>query len=155
MSAPTAYGMSKMLTQLTGREVSFHLKAKPAPSSPHPLYGVYEGQPEEKTMVVKADLRLLASFGGLLVGLPDPVVAEQASEVPLGELLRDAIHEVLNVSSTPLSVNSRVVFKTMHTSLQELSPSAREVLNHPSLTTCFDVSVAGYTGGEMIVYNMQ
>jgi hypothetical protein len=153
MPAPTAYAMSKMLTQLTGRPVGFTLKPKTTPSTIKPIYGVYRVQPDETTILVRADLRLLASLGGLLVGLPDHIVSERVEESPLGELLRDAIHEVFNVASTPLSSEGRAVFKTMHSDVQQLHHSARELLSCPILATSFDVSISGYTGGEFAVYS--
>jgi hypothetical protein len=145
--------MSKTLSQLTGREVGFTLKPKPTPSGSKPIYGIYTVLPENDPIVMKADIRLLASFGGALVGLPDAVVADRAKEVPMDEVLRDAIHEVFNVCSTPLSARHRVMFKSMHTEAHQLDSSARDLLNCSILATCFDVSIWGYTGGELIVYS--
>ena len=153
MSAPTAYSLSKMYTQLLGREIGFALKTQPQPSKVKPIFGVYTTQPGGDTLVVKADLPLMGSLAGAMVGLPAPAIAERLKEPKLDELLADAIHELFNVTSTPLSTESRVVFKTMHMERVLLSTAAEDTLKSPLYTASFDVTANGYPGGELQVFS--
>ena len=148
MTETTAYVLSKMLTQLLARNVTVALQLKPAPSRPKLIYGVYQSVPQGETVVVKSDLALMGSLGGVLVGLPSDAVGDQIKAGQLGEALRDGIHEVFNITSTPLSVNGRIVFQTMHTDHVSLKEAARTTVDSPVLVTRFDVSLAGYSGGE-------
>jgi hypothetical protein len=99
-------------------------------------------------IVVKAELPVIASLGGALVGLQKERVVEIIGKQPLEEFMRDAIHEVFNVTATPLAEKNRVVFKTMHTDTAELGETAKAVLATPHQYTSFDVQVKGLLGGE-------
>ncbi len=151
MAPTTAYALSTMLSQLTGREVGFALKLRPSPTKERAVYGVYTTLPKDTALVVKADLALLGSFAGALVMLPNNEVTGRIKTLPLEEVLRDAVHEVLNVTSSCLSGEGRVVFKTMHFDENVMSQAALDVLRKPALTSCFDVTVKGYTGGQFTV----
>jgi hypothetical protein len=141
-----------MFSQLTGLQVSFTAKPRSTPSKSKLIYGVYSELPGQSTILLRADLPLLASIGGALVGLPDSLVNERIRATFLDETLRDAMHEVLNVTSTLLSTAHRVVFKTMYTDAAHLSGPALSILNSPILATVFDVSIKGYTGGEFSIF---
>ena len=151
MTPPTAFALSKMYTQLLGREIGFALKSASTPSKSKPVFGVYQAQPTDETIVVKGDLPLMGSLAGVMVGLPAASIADRLKEAKLDELLGDAIHELFNITSTPLSTDNRVVFKTMHLEPVFLSSQAEEVLRKPLYTTRFDVSISGYPGGEFQV----
>ncbi len=148
MTETTPYVLSKMLTQLLARNVTVALQLKPSPSRPKLIYGVYQSVPQGETVVVKSDLALMGSLGGVLVGLPSDAVGDQIKAGQLGEALRDGIHEVFNITSTPLSVNGRIVFQTMHTDNTSLKGAARETIDSPALATRFDISLPGYAGGQ-------
>lgn len=151
MESPNAYAMSKMFSQLTALQVSFTVKTKLLPTKAKPIYGVYHELPGDDTILLKADLPLLASLGGALVGLPDAAVKERIQSATLDETMRDAIHEVLNITSTLLSTPHRVIFKTMHTDAAYLNGPAQSILKSPVLVSHFEVSVPGYTGGGLSV----
>jgi hypothetical protein len=151
MTPATGYALSTMLTQLTGRDVGFALKLKPAPYKGQLIYGVYTTVPHHGTVVVKAELALLGSFAGALVMLPNDVITGRIKTLPLEELLRDAIHEVLNVTSTCFASGGRVVFQTMHFDENLLGEAAQAVFRKPGTVTHFDVTVKGYTGGQFAV----
>ncbi len=148
MTETTPYALSKMLTQLLARNVTVALQLKASTPRPKLIYGVYQSVPQGETVVVKSDLTLMGALGGALVGLPSDTVGEQIKAGDLGEALKDGIHEVFNITSTPLSMNGRIVFQTMHTDQVLLKEAARMTVNSPALVTRFDVSLSGYTGGE-------
>lgn len=148
MTETTPYALSKMLTQLLARNVTVALQLKSTVPRPKIIYAVYQSVPQGETVVVKSDLTLMGSLGGALVGLPSDAVGEQTKAGQLGEALSDGIHEVFNITSTPLSVNGRIVFHTMHTDVASLKEAARITVDSPALVTRFDISLAGYSGGE-------
>src|SRR5580692_7152838 len=103
MSEPTPYSLSQRFSQLIGRKVTFVQTTLSVDIKIKQLYGIYSVQPQESAIVVKADLPLLGSFAGALVGFPDNVVKEHLKVSPMEELLRDAIYEVLNIASAAIS----------------------------------------------------
>ena len=152
MSEPTGFSLSKLISDLLGRKVTF----SPVPAAPETaikqLYGIYNVLPQNMPVVVKADLPLLGSFAGILVGLPDNVVKERLRVAPLEELLRDAIHEVLNISSTVVTVEGRAVFQKMATDKTFVDGAAGQVLKKPDHRYSFNVSVEGYQGGKFAIF---
>jgi hypothetical protein len=115
------------------------------------IYGVYTVLPNATPVVVKADLRLLASIAGALVGWPDPVVKEHLAVTPMEELLRDAISEVFNVASSGFQTEGRVVFTKMAFNTTYIDGTAGEVLKKPCHRSHFNVSVDGYVGGRLTI----
>jgi hypothetical protein len=148
----TPFALAKMFTQLTGRNVNFANTAD-LPTAGSVVYGEYAVKPDDGPLVVKADLALIASFGGALLGLPKETVLERAKQTPIEEGLRDAMHEVLNVASTPLSPSHRAVFQNFHTDQVYCSDRARDLLANPIRTDRFQVTVDGYAGGLFAVYS--
>jgi hypothetical protein len=102
-------------------------------------------------VIVKADLRLLGSIAGALVGWPDPVVKEHLSVMPMEELLRDAIYEVFNVASAAVGTEGRIVFTDMVDNPAYIDGAAGEVLRNPGHRSHFNVSVDGYVGGRLTI----
>ena len=113
MSEPTPYALSKHLTGLMGRKGTFTQTVVAPETKIKQMYGIYTVLPHETAIVVKADLPLLGSLGGVLVGLPDSAIKEHLAATPVEELLRDAIHEVLNVTSTVVTTEGRAVLVKM------------------------------------------
>jgi len=151
MAGITAFALSQLMTQLTGREVGFTLRLKPPPSKAKPVFGEYKILPLEQTLVVKMDLSLLGSFGGCLLGLPSETVVSRLKVTPVDEVLRDAMHEVLNVLSAALAGKNRVVLQKMQTDESLLSGAALDILRQPLVTSCFDVMMKGYGAGDFRV----
>ena len=148
MTETTPYALSKMFTQLLARNVTVALVLKSSTPRPKLIYGVYQSVPQGETVVVKSDLVLMGSLGGALVGLPSEAVSEQIKAGQLGDALKDGIHEVFNITSTPLSANGRIVFQTMHTDQASLKEAARQTSDSPALVTRFNIALPGYSGGE-------
>jgi hypothetical protein len=141
-----------MFTQLIGRKVTF----APATIAPETkikqIYGIYNVLPHETAIVVKADLPLLGSLAGVMVGLPDSAVKECLAISPVQELLRDAIHEVLNIASTVVTNESRAVFTRMVTDTTLIDGTAGKLFKKPDRKTYFNVTVDGYQGGKFTIF---
>jgi hypothetical protein len=93
---------------------------------------------------------LLGSFGGALLGLPSDSVKERLASSASDEPLRDAMHEVLNVASTIVSIDNRAVFQSMF--LGEAPKTILESLKNPAYRSYFNVTISGYEGGAFSIY---
>jgi hypothetical protein len=153
MSEPTPFALSKLFTDLTGRKVTFAQTVAAPETKIKQLYGIYKILPQDTAVVVKADLPLLGSLGGVLVGLPDAVVKEHLAATPIEELLRDAIHEVLNISSTVVTNEGRAVFEKMVTDPVLIDGVAGAVLKKPDRKSYFNVVIDGYQGGKFAIFS--
>jgi hypothetical protein len=151
MSEPTPFALSHRFSQLIGRKVTFAQVAASLDSKLKQVYGVYTVLPQATPVVVKADMRLLGSVAGALVGWPDQVVNEHLAVIPMEEILRDAIYEVLNVASAAIATEGRAVFKNMQTNPICIDGAAGLVLKNPGHKSYFNVSVDGYVGGKFII----
>lgn len=152
MAAETMnYALTKLLSKLVARDVSFTIISSPAPTKARLLYGVYVVLPSERAMVVKAELATLALLGGALVGLPEDTAIERAQATPMDETMRDAIHEVLNVASTALSSEHRVVFRGMFLDPVYCQGEASDLLRSAPLTRSFHATVQGSSPGLFTV----
>jgi hypothetical protein len=153
MAEPTPFILSRRFSQLIGRKVTFVQATATLDTKIKQIYGIYTVLPRETAIVVKADLRLLGSIAGALVGLPDPVVKEHLAAIPMDELLRDAIYEVLNVGSAAIATEGRVVLTNMVTNPTYITGAADEVLKKPGHRSYFNVLVDGYQGGRFTVFS--
>jgi hypothetical protein len=151
MSEPTPFALSKHLTDLIGRKVTFTQTVVSPETKVKQMYGVYTVLPHETAVVVKADLPLLGSLGGVLVGLPDSAVKEHLAVTPVEELLRDAIHEVLNIASTVVTNEGRAVFVKMTADPILIDGAPGKVLKKPDRRSYFNVLVDGYQGGKFTI----
>jgi hypothetical protein len=151
MSEPTPYGLSRCFSQLLGRKVTFVQTTFTLDMHIRQMYGIYSLLPYETAIVVKADLPLLGSFAGALVGLPDPVVKEHLRTTPLEEILRDAICEVFNIASAAVTNEGRAVFTKLVADPVYIDGAAGKVLKNPDHRSYFTVSVDGYQGGRFTI----
>lgn len=148
MPEPNAYILSRCLTQLIGRKVSFTPASFALDGKNKQVYGIYDLLPVESAVIVKADLALLGSIAGALVGLPDAAVKDHLKSTPIEELLRDAIAEVLNIASAAVTLEGRAVFSKMVTDPTYIDGVAAKVYKEPFRRTYFGVAVEGYQGGR-------
>jgi hypothetical protein len=153
MSEPTPFRLSRCFSELTGRKVTFVQATAALDTKIKQLYGIYTVHPFETAIVVKADLPLMGSFAGALVGLPDPAVKEHLRATPIEELLRDAIYEVLNIASAALANEGRPVFTKMVTDPNHIDGAAEQALKVPGHRSYFNVSIDGYQGGKFNVFS--
>ena len=143
MKEPTAFSLSQFFTALAGKPVSFSLAVNaPDPKVPC-MYGVYSVLPEDDTLVMRISLKSLALLGGTLLGLPAESAIERAQATPLDEAIRDAMHEVLNIASTAIGTESRVVFKKMFREVASVPAEATALMSKPSLRSSYRVVVGG------------
>ena len=152
MAEPTPYAMATLFSQLVGRDVKFTQLTRPTPTKAKQMYGVYAMQPSGGVRVVQADLPLLGSFAGALVGLPSDAIKSRLAEPQLDESLRDAVHEVLNVASTVVSIDARAVFQAMYNDPIYCPEGAGDVLRTPLYRSYFQVAVDGYDGGAYALF---
>ena len=102
--------------------------------------------------VVQADLPLLGSFAGALLGLPSESIQHRVAEPRLDDLLRDAIHEVLNVASTVVCTTGRAVFQDFYNDPVYLPKQATLTMNSPLYRSYFNVTMEGYEGGAFSLF---
>lgn len=147
MAQPTSFAMSKLFTDLIGRQVLFSQQAHPATTKGKQIYGTYLVKPMDSTRILQADLVLLGSLGGSLLGLPADTVKERIAEARMEEGFQDAVHEVLNIASTIVSTEYRAIFQNMYTHPLYLPNEAQVTLANPVYRSYFSVTVDGYDGG--------
>jgi hypothetical protein len=153
MSEPTPYALSKLFTDLIGRKVTFTQTPAAAETKVKQMYGIYRVLPGETAIIIKSDLPLLGSLGGVLVGLPDSVVKEHLAATPVEELLRDAIHEVLNIASAVVTSSGRAIFVKMVADPILIDGEAVKVFKKPDHRSYFSVLVDGYQGGKFTIFS--
>jgi hypothetical protein len=151
VSEPTPFALSHHLTELFGRKVTFTQTTAALDGPTKQIYGIYSVLPNNTAIVVKADLLLLGSFAGVLVGLPDSTVQERMKVSPIDEVLRDAMHEVLNISSTVVATGERALFIKMVTDKTCVDGAAGAVLRKPGHRSYFNVTMDDYQGGRFTV----
>jgi hypothetical protein len=153
MAEPTPLALSHMFTQLIGRKVAFAPATIAAETKIKQMYGIYNVLPNEAAIIVKADLPLLGSIAGVMVGLPDSAVKEYLAKSPLEEVLRDAIHEVLNIASTVVTTEGRAVFTSMVADTALIDGAAGKLFKKPDRKSYFNVTVDGYQGGKFTIFS--
>lgn len=151
MSEPSAFLLSKAFSQLTGRKVAFVPGTILQESKMRQVYGIYTVMPHEVGIVVKADLLLLGSFAGALVGLPDAAVKEHLRVMPLEELMRDAILEVFNIAAATVTTEGRAVFVKMVSDPTYIDGPAEKAYKKPFRRNYFNVTIEGYQGGRFTI----
>jgi|SRR5580658_4933189 hypothetical protein len=153
MSEPTPFALSQLFTRLIGRKVTFAQTTLAAETKIKQVYGIYNVFPHETAIVVKADLPLLGSLAGVLVGLPDSAVKERLAVSPLEELLRDGICEVLNIASSVVVTEGRAVFTKMVGDPALIDGVAGKLFKKPDHRSYFNVLVDGYQGGKFTIFD--
>jgi hypothetical protein len=148
----TPFLLSQLFTDLTGRRVSVVDAAELMPSTAAKAYGIYEVVPGNAILLLKVDLPLLASLGGVLVGLPESIVKQQISQQPLDETLRDAMHEVLNITSKVLTKHGRAVLREMITDKTSGDAFTTEFIQQPHAQRRFYTTMNGYPAGEITLF---
>ena len=152
MSVPMQYALTHLLTDLVGRKVTFTPVTSGPGTKTRQVYGIYQCLPNEEPLVVEADLPLLGSFAGTLVGLSDSEVQNRLVGPALEDLFADAIYEVLNVASSALSSEGRAVLSKMVTDTNGIKGTAAEtIVGKPNHTVAFNVIIEGYRGGRFTV----
>ena len=147
MAEASSSAMGKLFTDLTGRHVTFSEQLYPITPAAKQIYCIYFIKPMDTTRIIKADLSLLSSFAGALIGLPLESIKERVAESESNEALRDALHEVMNIASRIVSIEHRAVFKGMYPDSNSLPADARKTLRTPWFASYFNVKIDSYEGG--------
>jgi hypothetical protein len=153
MAQPTPFDLSQRFSQLTGHKVTFVQAPLTMDGMVKQVYGIFTVLPSHAALVVKADLPLLGSFAGALVGFPDVVVKEHLRVTPLEELMRDAINEVFNVAAAAVSTEGRAVFEKMVMDRIYIDGAAGEMFAKPDHRSYFNVRMEGYQGGRFNIFS--
>lgn len=141
-----ARALSKLLSELCGRNVRFAPMSKPPVKAPA-IYGAYQTVPSERPFVMQVDAALLGLWAGTLLGLPDDLAMQRAAQAAEDEPLRDAMHEVLNITSSALSGEERVVLKKMERTVEKLAEPGTSIMRAPESKVYFNVFVADKLAG--------
>jgi hypothetical protein len=149
MAEPTSSCMATLFSDLIGRHVNFSEQMNPVPPVGQQLYCAYLVKPMDSYRVIKADLSLLSSFAGALIGLSPETIKERLADTKLDETLRDALHEVMNIASRIVTLEHRAVFKGMYGDPGQLPPDARNTLRNPFSSSYYKVTVDGYDCGAL------
>lgn len=151
MPEPNMLALSRLMSDLVNTTVTFKPARAVALPSAGQMYGTYNVVPENIALVVQADLTLLASLAASLTGTPQSAIGEHMN--PMSELMRDAIHEILNISSTAVVAEGRAVFQAMTMERAGVEGAAGTVLRAPHHSTFFDVAVEQFRGGRFTIFS--
>ncbi len=154
MNGPTASGLAKLFSQLTGRSVRFALASNVRSTKARILYGVYTLPPSQNLMVVWADRLVIGQFGGMLLGLPPASIAERVEEYETDTMLCDAMLEVMNIASSQVSPGQLAVLKGMFSSAGQLDPSQRSILDSSNCAH-FEVTIDEAPVGHFAVLSQE
>ncbi len=149
MAETSSIAMSKLFSDLTGQHVTFSEQQYPISTTAKQIYCVYLIKPMDSTRVIKADVPLLTSFAGALIGLPLESIKERVADSRPNEALRDSLYEVMNIASRIVSVEHRAVFNGMYPSSIGLPPDALKTLRDPCSASYFNVTIDSYEGGAL------
>jgi hypothetical protein len=147
MSEPSSAAMATLFSDLIGRPVNFSGQLNALPTNRNQIYCVYLIKPMDSYRVIKADLSLLSSFAGALIGLSPEAIQERVEEATVDESLKDALGEVMNIASRIVTLEHRGVFKGMYGDPSQMPPGARSTLRDPCYSSHYKVTIDGYEGG--------
>ncbi|MGA2571390.1 MAG: hypothetical protein ABSF23_12790 [Terracidiphilus sp.] len=149
MREPTQQELSRHFSNLIGRRVVFEKTLSNVESKQKKLFAVYKSFPSEATIVVMADLCVLGSLAGALVGLPDSEVQTRLAQPVLDDLMSDAISEIFNVATAAIATEGRAAFVEMVMDRTGVKDAAAQVLAKPQRQFSFNVTVESYQGGKV------
>lgn len=147
MAEPSSSSMATLFSDLIGRHVNFSEQLDAPPANGEQIYCAYLIKPMDSYRVIKADLSLLSSFAGALIGLSPEIIKERVEDATLDESLRDALCEVMNIASRIVTIEHRGVFKGIYADPGQMPSDARNTLRGPCCSSHYKVTVDGYQGG--------
>ena len=147
MAEPSSTSMATLFSDLIGRRVTFRGQLNAPPVIGKQIYCVYLIKPMDSYRVIMADLSLLSSFAGALIGLSPEMIKEKVAQPTLDESLKDALCEVMNIASRIVSSEHRGVFKDMYGDAGQMPIGARNTVRDPCYSSYYDVAIDGYEGG--------
>lgn len=141
MTEPTALSLSQLFSQLTDCHVSFTYAQNASPGKAPVLFAVYEQAEERVPIIVRAEVAMVATLAGALLGMPEDTAIQRALLRPVDEPVRDAMYEVLNIGSTPLCTEGRVVFQEMVFDPREIAGGAAGLLQNAAHKSTYRVTI--------------
>jgi hypothetical protein len=147
MAEPSSSAMATLFSDLIGRRVTFSEQLGALSPNGQQIYCVYLIKPMDGYRIIKADLSLLSSFAGALIGLSPDIIKERVEDATMDESLRDALCEVMNIASRIVCIEHRGVFKGLHGDPGQMPPAARSTLRDPYYSGQYKVAIDGYEGG--------
>lgn len=148
MRDPAPQTLSRHFTNLIGRRVAFVKSPPKSKMDEKKVFAVYRSFPSQSVIVLKADLPLIGSFAGALVGMPDSEVRMRLAEKTLDDLIKDAIMEILNVTTPAIATEDRATFISMAMNESEVEDAGKEIVSKPHREFMFDVTVEEHQGGR-------
>jgi hypothetical protein len=152
MVETTPFALTKLYSDLFDRRVSVTDASDRASSGGRKAYAIYDVAGHGSQVFLQVDFELLGSLGGALAGIPDILVKERLAVNMRDEPLCDAMHEVLNITSTVLTTGVRAVLRTMELDEAEGRIFASELASNRMAKSRFLISIPSYTGGQMACY---
>jgi hypothetical protein len=152
MAEATPFALTKLYTELLDRRVSVTDASDRASSDGRKAYTVYDLAGRGSQVFLQVDFDLLGSLGGALAGIPDVIVKERLAAGAQDEPLRDAMHEVLNITSAAIT-EARAVLRSMELDEAKGRVMARELAGIRMVKSRFLVAIPGYTGGQMAFFS--
>lgn len=153
MNAMNPFIFSQLFSNLTGRKVNVVEADDMCQMHCPKAYGLFDIVGSDHTILIKMDLVLLGSLGGVLVGIPEALVKQQVANRSIDEALRDAMHEVLNITSSVLLQQKRAVLRRMITDVQIGELLCSDFIDGPHSQRRFYASMPGYPSGELCIFN--
>jgi hypothetical protein len=153
MREPSARSLSQLFSQLTDRHISFTLEPNAAAGKAPTIFATYSELPGESPIVARAERAMIAILGGALLGMPDETAIERALETPMNEAVRDAMHEILNIGSTALSTEGRVVLKGFVSDPLDIPHVERGVLSNPRSISTYRVAIDAKARGTFTLFS--
>ncbi|MDN5881754.1 MAG: hypothetical protein L0H37_05205, partial [Nitrosospira sp.] len=152
MRLPPANAIARMLSELTGREVTAKAASTKLMASGMQAVGTYFGECESLRVVVCCDLAVGGSLGAALVMVPAARVDDCLQEKCLDETLTENLYEVFNILAAvfPQNGSPRVILRGLHCGAA-IPGEVKAVLANPLGRLDLEIDVAGYRSGRLSI----
>jgi hypothetical protein len=152
MADSTPFALSQMFTNLIDRHVAVMDASQRDATKCRKACAVYDVVDLGQQVFLQIDMDLLGSLGGVLAGMPDAVVKQNLKANPIEETLRDAMHELLNITAAVIPCEGRAVLKKMELDEAKGRALAKEFTSIPLIESRFAATVPNYTGGQIALF---
>ena len=122
---------------------------KPAPT----FFAVYVELPHETPILARVDRTAVAVLGGALLGMPEETAIERSNQTPKDEPIWDAMGEILNISSSALSTQGRVVYKSVSLEANKIPAFAQGVLAKPTAISTYRLAINSKPHGLFTLFS--
>lgn len=153
MANSTPFELSQLYSNLIDRRVSVVDASDRNATANRKSYASYDVVDRGTKIVLQIDFDLLGSLGGALAGMPDSIIRQNLKSETVNETLRDAMHEILNISSAVITTEGRAVLRAM-----ELDEAKGRVLvknfkqSVAYAANRYEATIPNYTGGQLDIF---